>query len=449
MPNTYVALKTETVAVATSSVTFSSIPTDYTDLVLVVNGAVTSGTANWVLQVGNGSVDTGSNYSETDLWGTGSAAQSARGSNQTSILLNSYGYLDTVFRANAICHIMNYSNTTTNKTILARANNSDNGVHAGVGLWRSTVAINTIKIAASASTFVVGTTFSLYGIANADQGAAKATGGIITEDSTYWYHTFGASGTFTPKQALTCDYLVVAGGGSGGPYSGGGGGAGGVRCTVTATGGGGSLETPISVTSGTPYAITVGAGGPATSTGGTQKNNGNNSVFSTITSTGGGAGGGFDVPPTSNGNNGGSGGGAGIYAVGSPGSASPSGQGFGGGTCTSSGDLNNGGGGGAGAAGANATASGGGNGGSGITTVISGLSASYGGGGGGGRYSGSGDLPGSGGLGGGGNSNLDAPGSNGVTNTGGGGGSGAFTITPANANGGAGGSGIVIIRYAK
>jgi hypothetical protein len=164
MANTYVALATNTLGTAASSVTFSSIPGTYTDLVLVCNGAVTSGTANWVLQIGNGSVDTGSNYSETDLWGTGSAAQSARGSNQTSILLNSYGYLDTVFRANAISHIMNYSNTTTYKTILARANNADNGVHAGVGLWRSTVAINTIKIAASASTFVTGSTFSLYGI---------------------------------------------------------------------------------------------------------------------------------------------------------------------------------------------------------------------------------------------------------------------------------------------
>jgi len=161
---TYTPIARQVLASATSSITFSSISSDYTDLVLVCNGAVTSGTANWVLQIGNGSVDTGSNYSETDLWGTGSAAQSARGSNQTNILLNSYGYLDTVFRANAISHIMNYSNTTTYKTILAKANNADNGVHAGAGLWRSTVAINTIKIATSASTFVTGSTFTLYGI---------------------------------------------------------------------------------------------------------------------------------------------------------------------------------------------------------------------------------------------------------------------------------------------
>jgi hypothetical protein len=161
---TYTPIARQVLESTTGNVTFSFIPSTYTDLVLVTNGAVTSGTANWVFQVGDGSIDTGSNYSELNLWGTGAAAQAARGDSQTNILLNSYGYLDTVFRANVICNIMNYSNTTTYKNILTRANNSDNGVHVGVGLWRSTSAINTIKIAASASTFVIGSTFTLYGI---------------------------------------------------------------------------------------------------------------------------------------------------------------------------------------------------------------------------------------------------------------------------------------------
>jgi hypothetical protein len=62
---------------------------------------------------------------------------------------------------------------------------------------------------------------------------------------------------------LTVDYLVVAGGG-------GGGGdnswrvvrcAGGLRSTVTATGGGGSLESALTLVAGTSYTVTVGAGG--------------------------------------------------------------------------------------------------------------------------------------------------------------------------------------------
>jgi hypothetical protein len=53
----------------------------------------------------------------------------------------------------------------------------------------------TVKVASGSMTG----TATLYGIANADQGAAKATGGIITEDSQYWYHTFGASSAFIPN----------------------------------------------------------------------------------------------------------------------------------------------------------------------------------------------------------------------------------------------------------
>ena len=44
----------------------------------------------------------------------------------------------------------------------------------------------------------------------------KATGGTVTSDSTYWYHTFTSNGTFTPSQALSCDVVVVAGGAGGG-----------------------------------------------------------------------------------------------------------------------------------------------------------------------------------------------------------------------------------------
>ena len=65
-----------------------------------------------------------------------------------------------------------------------------------------------------------------------------------------------------PLPPLTVDYLVVAGGGGGGRNDagnagGGGGGAGGLRCTVTATGGGGSLETALNLLTGTSYSLTI------------------------------------------------------------------------------------------------------------------------------------------------------------------------------------------------
>jgi hypothetical protein len=116
----------------------------------------------------------------------------------------------------------------------------------------------------TANTFLQYSTFYLYGVAALGTTPAivpYATGGdTIMTDGTYWYHTFVSSGTFTPAKALTADYLVVAGGG--------GGGQGGQRCrwrrwtscTVGATGGGGSLESALSLGT-SAYTVTIGAGG--------------------------------------------------------------------------------------------------------------------------------------------------------------------------------------------
>ena len=66
-----------------------------------------------------------------------------------------------------ILQLMNYSNTTTYKTILSRTNAAANGVDATVGLWRSTSAITSIEIGKNSGmsgTFQIGSTFTLYGI---------------------------------------------------------------------------------------------------------------------------------------------------------------------------------------------------------------------------------------------------------------------------------------------
>jgi hypothetical protein len=425
MPNTYTELLKTTVGTATSSVTLSSIPSGYTDLVLVCNFINTIGQTDHGVRF-NG--DTASNYSRTQLYGTGSVAGSNRGTNETS--MNFLGYIGTSWGV-SIMQIMNYSNTTTYKTALSRANGASDLVIAAAGLWRNTSAITSLDIIASAGNFAVGSTFSLYGIANADLGSAKATGGMITEDANYWYHTFAASGTFTPKVALTADYLVVAGGGGGGCGRGGGGGAGGYRAITAES---------FSVTN---YAVTVGGGGTAATTFGAGGGVGSNSILSSTTSTGGGGGGAYGpLAGTSGGSGGGSGGTNATPTTG--GTASPSGQGNNGGVGL---NLAGAGGGGAGAVGGNADGAGtGGNGGNGLASSINGTSITYAGGGGGGS-----SVAGTGGTGGGGAGSIftgspDA--TAGTTNTGGGGGGGAAGGNVPG-RGGAGGSGIVIIRYAK
>lgn len=158
--NTYVALATQTLGSAAASVTFSSISGSYTDLVLVNQSGLPSDYAKLTLNA-----DTGSNYSYTSLYGTGSAAGSNRISGDTSILTNWYAYYpSTVGNSVGIINIMNYSNSTTYKTVLCRSNAAVAGVEAIVGLWRSTAAITTVTLTAGSGTFGTGSTFSLYGI---------------------------------------------------------------------------------------------------------------------------------------------------------------------------------------------------------------------------------------------------------------------------------------------
>ena len=159
---TYVPLATQTPGSAVSSVTFSSIPSGYTDLVLVCN--FTAGATNFSTRV-NG--DTGTNYSYTRLYGTGSSAASSNSSNDnvgiTSNISNSSSN-----PTQMIVQFQNYSNTTTNKTALMRFGDASAIVFAVVGLWRNTAAITSLTVySTSAQTIPAGSTFTLFGVKNA------------------------------------------------------------------------------------------------------------------------------------------------------------------------------------------------------------------------------------------------------------------------------------------
>jgi hypothetical protein len=165
--STYTPIATYTVPSATSSYTFTSIPSTYTDLVLI-SSAATVAISDIIFQVGNGSVDTATNYSYTNLSGDGSSPYSSRASSITFGYFDNYGAPNTTLGNNvAIVHFMNYSNSTTYKTVLARSNNASLGVDAVVSLWRSTSSINTILVKGATSNLKAGTTFTLYGIAAA------------------------------------------------------------------------------------------------------------------------------------------------------------------------------------------------------------------------------------------------------------------------------------------
>jgi hypothetical protein len=445
MPNNYVLLEKITVGAAgVASVTFANIPqTGYTDLVIkgsarslrasdedgMAFGINGTGATNWQLLSGNGSSASTGTLSSL---GFGAAfVGRIPGANATA---NTFGNFE--------LYLPNYTSSIAKSysTDAVTENNGSTAYASFVAAYQSnTAAVSSVILLASNANLAANSTFYLYGVAKLDTTPAiapKATGGdIIDTDGTYWYHTFLSSGTFTPQKSLTCDYLVVAGGGGGGQPLAGGGGAGGLRSTVGATGGGGSLETPLSLLSNTNYTVTIGAGGNINV-------NGSNSTFSTITSTGGGRGGYYDSVAGANGGSGGGGGGGDANPV--AGGSGTANQGYAGGTGRLGGTIRNGGGGGgAGAVGQNAIVdTKGGDGGAGVTTTISGTSRTYAGGGGGCTQA-SGSV-GAGGSGGGGAGGANVYGISGTANTGGGGGG---VGQPSGTVGGFGGSGIVIVRY--
>lgn len=159
MPSTYTPIATQTLGSAAASVTFSSISGSYTDLVLIVAGSKSgSGSADITWQA-NG--NTGSNYSQTALYGAGSVAESDRGSNATAARSGRIGASQSV----SILNFFNYSNTTTNKTCIGKGNVGDGLVISQVSLFRSTSAITSLSFAlATGDNFASGCVFTLYGI---------------------------------------------------------------------------------------------------------------------------------------------------------------------------------------------------------------------------------------------------------------------------------------------
>jgi hypothetical protein len=165
---TYTPLATTTLGSNTASYTFSSISGSYTDLVLVCNIQQVTDGEQVAIQV-NG--DTGSNYSRTYLCGDGSTAHSGRSTSATSILVDHHATPPTSnsFSVN-IVNFENYSNTTTNKTVIARSNSLSTygGAVQITGLWRSTAAITSITVfCTTGRNMKTGTSLTLYGIAAA------------------------------------------------------------------------------------------------------------------------------------------------------------------------------------------------------------------------------------------------------------------------------------------
>ena len=160
--STYTPIATTTLGSSTSSFTFSSIPSTYTDLVLVCNYLSENTNGQGYIRFNS---DSSSNYSRTAVYGTGSSAASFRQSNNTGCPVGMSASTD--FQT-IIMQIMGYSNGSTYTTVLDREQNA--GVTlAQVFTWRSASVVNSISIQSfdGSSSIQAGATFTLYGIAAA------------------------------------------------------------------------------------------------------------------------------------------------------------------------------------------------------------------------------------------------------------------------------------------
>ena len=258
---------------------------------------------------------------------------------------------------------------------------------------------------------------------------ASPTGGTTNTYGAYRSHTYLTDANFVVPGSGNVDLWIVGGGGGSSDGAGGGGG-----CREL---------TSVAVTAQT-YAIDVGAGGAAATSG-------SDTIALGYTAAGGGRGGNWDQAGTAGGAGGGGSGAASpeggrAGGAGNTPSTTPS-QGAPGGTGEhhSAASANGGGGGGGvdGVTGGNATNTQGGTGGAGtMNDFRTGSDIQYGGGGGGGTFNSS-YPPTAGGAGGGGAGRGSSAGTDGTDGLGGGGGgnfhnSGAYKT---------GGDGVVVIRY--
>ena len=171
----YESIATVTVgAGGSSTVSFTSIPSTYTHLQIRAisrsnYGGTTGGIENYI-RVGNGSIDSGSNYTYHYLAGNGSTAYAAGAATQNK---STVGYSPrsgdpaNIFGA-YVTDILDYTNTNKYKTIRSLAGhdlNNPGDIELWSGMWMSTSAINAIDIfPISGYNFTQYSSFALYGI---------------------------------------------------------------------------------------------------------------------------------------------------------------------------------------------------------------------------------------------------------------------------------------------
>ncbi len=164
---------------ATASWSKTSIPSSYDHLLILasIRSSKSSAYDKVDFQMGNGSLDTGTNYSDTNLqaFNTASGAPtSGRGTGGDSIdfiYISADSATADTFGTVKIW-IPNYANTTGYKQAICtstapNASTSSWGMMITAGLWSSTSAVDCVGIKETGDDLMQYSTFTLYGVTGA------------------------------------------------------------------------------------------------------------------------------------------------------------------------------------------------------------------------------------------------------------------------------------------
>ena len=169
MPDTFIKIASVTVGSGgAATISFSSIPSTYTDLCLKISGRNTQPSSILYLTF-NGS---SSGYSYRRLYGNGSSAASDSASSQSSIAFIAFQvstYTASTFSSSEV-YVPNYAGSNNKSVSIDEVteNNATLSVAAlDAGLWANSAAITSITLTPDSSgNFAQYSTATLYGIKN-------------------------------------------------------------------------------------------------------------------------------------------------------------------------------------------------------------------------------------------------------------------------------------------
>lgn len=173
MPSSRILIASNTLGSSAASVTFSSIPATYTDLVLKISCRTNySSTVDGIFVEFNGS--TATNYSDTVLRGFGSTGiGNTRDTGNGYILFRDSNVGNTATSntfSNSEIYIPSYTvsqNKPSSYFGVQENNTTEAFLCVTAGLWQVTSAITSIKLTPQVGpNFLTGSTFWLYGLKN-------------------------------------------------------------------------------------------------------------------------------------------------------------------------------------------------------------------------------------------------------------------------------------------